>query len=200
MVNFIVNQFREPSWKSWIAFTNEPIFTPEQCDDIIKVGRSQPRENAGIGGASSIKGRNIDIQTRLSHISWIPFDFIPLYEKLHIEIQAVNRNHFGFDNVCLSEQAQYTEYSDGGFYDWHMDSDHSGVHQPLIRKISMTCCLTDPEEYEGGELLLMDKKTKIKLKKGYACFFASFLKHKVMPVTKGNRKSLVVWFGGPSFK
>ena len=56
--------------------------------------------------------------------------------------------------MTLTEPAQYTEYPEGGFYDWHMDSDINCAQEPPVRKISMTCLLSDPEnEFEGGDLL-----------------------------------------------
>ena len=69
--------------------------------------------------------------------------------------------------------------------------------------IGIWIAISDPSEFEGGDLLFSEVhkgKAPIKLKRGHAVFFASFLRHKVDTVTKGNRKSLVVWFGGPPFK
>jgi PKHD-type hydroxylase len=66
----------------------------------------------------------------------------------------------------------------------------------------MTCLLSDPSEFTGGDLLFseMGEHKPLPLKQGQAIFFASFLRHKVAPVKKGVRKSLVMWFGGPPFK
>ena len=74
------------------------------------------------------------------------------------------------------------------------------ANQPPVRKISMTLLLSDPADFEGGELEMIDDKARPKMKRGHAIFFASFIRHRVTPVTKGNRKSLVMWFGGPPFK
>ena len=63
--------YTEPNWKSYLVETTEPIFTPEQCDIISKLGRSMPPQNAQVGGGS---GDKYDTKTRISHISWIPFD------------------------------------------------------------------------------------------------------------------------------
>ena len=90
---------------------------------------------------------------------------------------------------------EFTNYNE-----WHMDNDVQGKHQPPVRKISMTLLLSDPSTFEGGELEIMSKGKTAKLKQGQAMFFASWLQHRVKPVTKGERKSLVMWFGGPSFK
>ena len=96
--------------------------------------------------------------------------------------------------------AQYTEYPEGGFYDWHVDNDVNMQHEPPVRKISMTCLLSPESEFEGGDLELMKEGKVAKIKQGQAVFFASFIRHRVKPVTKGNRKSLVMWFGGTPFK
>ena len=62
----------------------------------------------------------------------------PMYDQINEFIQKANRNHFGFGDIQITEQAQFTEYPKGGFYDWHMDLDVHGQHEPPIRKISMT--------------------------------------------------------------
>ena len=187
----------EPKWKSLIVQSKDPVFTPEQCLDIIKTGRLQEKETAKL-----IKDDGtVNTEIRTSSISWIPFDKLtPMYKRLKDYIHAVNNNHFGYEGVCLNEMAQYTEYSEGCFYDWHMDSAFSGEKQPPVRKISMTCLLSHESEFEGGYLQLINEKSSIKLKQGHAIFFSSFLRHRVTPIKSGNRKSLVVWFGGPSFK
>jgi len=113
---------------------------------------------------------------------------------------TTNVDHFGCDGVQITELAQYTEYPEGGFYDWHMDSDVSFEYGPPVRKISMTCLLSPEPEFEGGDLEMMEEGKIIKLKQGQIVFFSSFLKHRVTPVTRGNRKSLVMWFGGPPLR
>ena len=54
----------EPRWKSYIVETTVPIFTPEQCQDIIKAGRAEPRQNASVGSKQGIKGGIVDTKTR----------------------------------------------------------------------------------------------------------------------------------------
>ena len=189
---------KEPRWKSYIVETTQPLFTPEQCKLIIEAGRSQPKENGQVGGGS---GGTVDTKTRTSHISWIPFNKMPeMYKKIEETMLATNNNHFGFEGMRLTEPAQYTEYPEGGFYDWHIDSDVNCQHEPPVRKISMTCLLSNESEFEGGGLELMSEGKIARPKQGLAIFFASFVRHRVVPISKGNRKSLVMWFGGPSFK
>ena len=188
----------EPRWKSLIVETTTPLFTPEQCQLIINAGRAEPVENGQVGGGA--KGI-VDTKTRTSHISWIPFNKMPeMYKTLENVMHRTNNNHFGFEGVKITEQAQYTEYPAGGFYDWHIDSDIVGMNEPPVRKISMTCLLSHESEFEGGGLELMSDGKIARPKQGQAIFFASYIRHRVIPITKGVRKSLVVWFGGPSFK
>lgn len=191
----------EPRWKSYIVQTTQPIFTPEQCQMIINAGRSEPKNNAEIGNKQGIKSGVIDTKTRTSHISWIPFKkMIEMYKNIEKIMKQTNGNHFGFDNMQITEMAQYTEYPEGGFYDWHIDSDLNCQNEPPVRKISMTCLLSPQNEFEGGDLELVKKGQAVKLIQGQAVFFASFIRHRIAPVTRGNRKSLVMWFGGTPFK
>ncbi len=191
----------EPRWKSFIVETTKPLFTPEQCKMIIAAGRAEPRNDAQIGKKNGIKDGVLDTKTRTSHISWIPFKkMVEMYKGIEQMMKATNRNHFGFDGMRITEQAQYTEYPEGGFYDWHVDNDVNFQHEPPVRKISMTCLLSPKSEFEGGDLELMSEGKIAKLEQGHAIFFASFIRHRVKPVIKGNRKSLVMWFGGTPFK
>ena len=188
----------EPRWKSLIVETTSPIFTPEQCQLIINAGRSEKQETAQVGGGSV---GTIDTKVRTSHISWIPFKKMPeMYKTIENLMHKTNNNHFGFDNMQLTEPAQYTEYPEGGFYDWHIDSDVEGKNEPPVRKISMTCLLSHESEFEGGGLELMSDGKIARPKQGNAIFFASYIRHRVVPISKGVRKSLVMWFGGTPFK
>ena len=191
----------EPRWKSYIVATAEPVLTPKQCNELISIGQNEPKINATIGTTEKIT--KLDERYRKSIISWIPFaKAMPIYQVIKNWMEVTNTNYFDFDTVQLSEQAQYAEYSKGGFYNWHMDSNTEMAAMPTVRKISMTLLLNDSKDYEGGDIeifcgeTLDSEKNKFKLKQGYAVFFASFLLHRVMPVIKGNRKSLVMWFGG----
>ena len=107
----------EPKWKSWIIETNNALLTPEQCRTVIECGRSQPPKQAEVGIDKA--GGEVDTAKRVTTISWIPFQALPqLYQTLNNFIQKANLNHFGFDDIRITEQAQFTEYPEGGFYDW----------------------------------------------------------------------------------
>ena len=188
----------EPKWKSWIVQTTTPLFTPDQCRQIIGCGRRQPPQPGQIG---SFKEGKSDTNKRVTTISWIPVkEMSHMYQDLNAFIQRTNENHFGFNDIRVTEQAQFTEYPEGGFYDWHMDCNINMEDEPPVRKISMTLLLNDPSEFEGGDLELMAPGKFAKLKQGHAIIFASFLNHRVNKVIRGVRQSLVVWFGGKPFR
>tara|TARA_R100001163_G_C4969332_1_gene129889 strand:- start:8 stop:517 length:510 start_codon:yes stop_codon:yes gene_type:complete len=168
---------------------------------VIEAGRSEPRNDASVGNEQGIKGGVVDTKTRTSHISWIPFKkMTEMYQQIEKTMKQTNGNHFGFEGMQITEMAQYTEYPEGGFYDWHVDNDLHCANEPPVRKISMTCLLSPENEFEGGDLELVKPGQAIKLQQGQAVFFASFIRHRVAPVTRGVRRSLVMWFGGTPFK
>ena len=190
---------KEPKWKNWIIQTTTPLFTPEQCNQIIASGRAQKPQQAQVG--MNRPGGGTDTKKRITTISWIPFkEMGHMYRDLYKFILQANENHFGFGDIRITENAQFTEYPEGGFYDWHMDCDVNMQHEPPVRKISMTLLLNDPSEFEGGDLELMAPGKFAELKQGHAIVFASFLNHRVNKVRRGVRQSLVVWFGGKPFR
>ncbi len=192
---------REPKWKALMANTVGPLFTPEQCQNIINMGHQQKAQKGKIGNKKSEIGA-YDTKKRLTTISWLPFKTMPeMYQMIEDAMLKANGNHFGYDGMQLSEYAQFTEYPKGGFYDWHMDADVVGVHEPPVRKISMTILLSNQSEIEGGDLEFLTEGNKPRqLVQGQAIFFCSMLRHRVSKVKKGIRRSLVQWFGGPPFK
>jgi len=191
----------EPKWKSLLANTVEPIFNPQQCQDIINMGHQQEARKAKVGHKEK-SGGNYDTKMRVTTISWIPFKAMPdMYKIIERAMHQVNGNHFGFEGMHLTEIAQFTEYPKGGFYDWHMDSEINCQFEPPVRKISMTILLSPQNEFEGGDLEFMSEGNKPpQLLQGQAIFFCSMIRHRVAKVKKGIRRSLVMWFGGPPFK
>ena len=182
----------EPKWKRWVVETTGPIFTPKLCQEIIDLSKTLPKE----------KGTGLTkIIVRESTVAWLPFDKMqPMYDDINNFIQKTNRNHFGFGDIQMREPAQITEYLKGGYYDWHTDTSLHMDSEPAVRKLSMTLLLNDPSEFEGGELQIAGVNNQKLMKQGHATIFASFLQHTVTPVTRGVRKSLVMWFGGEPFK
>ena len=173
----------EPRWKAYIVETTQPIFTPRQCQMIINAGRSEPKKDAQVGNNKGIKSGVLDTKTRTSHISWIPFKKMPdMYKDIEKIMKQTNGNHFGFDGMTITEMGQYTEYPEGGFYDWHVDNDVNMQHEPPVRKISMTCLLSPENEFEGGETEFLYQKCRFKPEKNTLLVWPSQFTH----VHRGN--------------
>ena len=149
------------------------------------------------------KGENLD--SRSSTIKWVPFseDTKWIYDKIGMLAKTANNEMFNFNIYNMPEQIQYTEYysTNKGHYDWHMDIGSSGFMK--FRKISVTVQLSDSDEYEGGDLQIWpggQTPYTAPRGKGNVVIFPSYLMHRVTPVTKGTRKSFVLWLGGEHFK
>jgi PKHD-type hydroxylase len=107
---------------------------------------------------------------------------------------------WGFDLHSIIDDIQFTEYeAGGGHYDWHIDIGPKTISH---RKISIVIQLSDPEDYEGGDLELMpgNYSFAVPKKKGAVVLFPSFILHRVTPVTSGLRRSAVLWVGGSHYK
>jgi PKHD-type hydroxylase len=139
---------------------------------------------------------------RKSKIKWIhPNDDSQwLYDKIINMVVEANNTMWNFNLHSVIDLIQYTEYSEGGgHYDWHMDIGPGSISH---RKVSIIIQLSDPSEYEGGDLELWYGGSIIQIpkNKGLTVLFPSFSMHRVTPITKGTRKSLVLWVGGEHYK
>jgi PKHD-type hydroxylase len=122
-----------------------------------------------------------------------------LFTKLMKVIQSVNGQLWNFELIMAREPIQYTEYEDNGEYGWHIDTGHGPSAQ---RKVSVSVLLTNPDEYEGGDLELWPggEIKRVERKQYTMTIFPSCIMHRVTPVTKGVRKSLVFWVGGTPYR
>lgn len=148
-----------------------------------------------------------DKSMRSSQQVWLR-DYKLNFELMKL-VRRINRDAKWFLNVNDVEPVQFGMYPEGGFYDWHVDQHPHFVNSPqgpMVRKISMSLFMNEPDEYEGGEFDLETFKPgtepryqTFRLKKGEAIFFSSTQWHRVRPVTSGIRKSIVCWFTGPPY-
>jgi len=185
----------EQAYASW-----ENGFNEDQIQQIISIGESLDFKEGEIDTVSdSIKSSKF----RKSKISWISLTSNTswLYDSFAYIARRLNGQFFNFDVSGFFDDFQYTVYtSDNDYYDWHIDQTNSLFAPP--RKLSLVLQLSDPSEYEGGDLELMLNADPIKLKKekGLIYMFPSWTLHRVTPVTKGIRRTLVVWVAGPKFR
>lgn len=207
------------AFESMWYFTELPKKVVEVLEEDLAVFENEMKKSkVGTGeGHYSEKIRN-------SKNTWIPSDhwisgFIWHY------VQKANKENFIYDvNAIDSETLQFTKYNVGEFYGWHQDQGISTSYKPkpvvskeddnqidnflkincqLVRKLSISLLLSDPEEYEGGNLEFKGPEGEIFVAprhRGTICIFDSRTLHRVQPVTKGVRKSVVAWIVGPRWK
>jgi len=179
------------------GLTNYYFFSEALKDDIDKI-KQLARDYPVIDG--NVSGK-VDISYRSSQIRWIPYNESSkwLYQKCKNLLVTANKTMWNFNVTNMKENLQFTEYraDTKGHYDWHADLGDA----VSTRKISMTVQLSDPSEYEGGDLEFMINRSIVKVPKikGTVVFFPSYLQHRVTEVTSGTRHSLVTWFHGPPF-
>ena len=185
------------------------------CDKIIKDGMSNNQKLAGVGHIDPKTKFEFDEvkKKRDSNISWIADIWLKRLIEPYVK-RANIKAGWNFD-LTMSEDFQFTIYNQGQYYGWHTDTDgklyHNNEWDNLMRKLSVTISLSDPEDYEGGVLEFDLRNTgeintseiikcKEILPKGSIVIFPSYIWHRVSPVTKGTRLSLVQWNLGPGFK
>jgi len=197
--------------------------TPKFCNEVIKYGLLQAETMARTGGYEDKELSKQEIKDlkkkRNSDLVWLNDTWI--YKELHPFVHEANKNAGWNFDWEKSESCQFTKYKLNQYYDWHCDSwdrpyqrKKNDPDNGKIRKLSMTCQLTDGSEYTGGELEFdfrnydpyareehkHCKKAVEILPKGSIIVFPSFVWHRVKPVTQGTRYSLVVWHLGLPFK
>lgn len=143
------------------------------------------------------------LKVRRSRVSWMHSnqENIWVFQKLAHVAASLNVEHYRLDLTCFGEPLQLTHYDqlEQGMYGWHQD--YNGKISPS-RKLSLVVQLTDPAEYEGGNLQIMTDGNPITVRKqrGFIVAFPAYTLHQVTPVVKGTRQSLVAWVSGPAFK
>ena len=183
--------------ESW-AYQHE-LFTSDEIDEIHDIAAEYILDNGEVGsGKDMIK----DTSVRDSNIAFLRSSDKSnqwIFERLTGAIININKQFWNFD-LRRIETLQYSEYGIGQFYKQHIDMMYQSPNQ-AARKLSFTVQLTDPAEYEGGDVIIKTgSDAPIHKNKGTICFFPSYILHEVTPVTKGTRHALVGWVTGPVFK
>ena len=208
-----------------MAFQSTWYYTdlPEKVVDLIEEDLIEKFDSKMAD--SRLHGDALNKDKRNSQNAWVPTDHWVGGFLWHYICRA-NRENFRYDLTCIDgESIQYTRYGEGQFYGWHNDAGLATQYKPvavgnrgnadeqatdfintnceLVRKLSFAMQLSDPDDYEGGNVQLLDETGKSYLaprKKGTIMLFDSRTSHRVLKVTKGIRKSLVGWTVGPRWK
>lgn len=199
----INNRVVQNAIHTYMAFEN--ALTKETCQQIIKLGKSKwIQGKIQYDMQSKVK---LHKKTRDSDVAWCDDDW--LYEICWSYLNTANVNGNWNFKISSCEPMQITRYKKNGHYNFHFDGNgftryNMPEDQELhgkTRKLSMSIILN--ENYEGGEFEFfdggVDRNTLIKEKTGTVIVFPSYFVHRVRPVTKGTRYSLVAWFTGEPF-
>lgn len=192
-------------------------FSKEWCKDVIELGKKTGLKDAVVGENKDTKFV-VDKSIRVSKNCFIPNEKWIVDEIKEILVKTNEKAGWNFD-ISGVEPLQFTVYkgSEKGHYDWHVDMLHKTHDIPedealhgKVRKISMTINLSDENSYEGGDFEFQLRKHRTEIdkvttvpeikKQGSAILFPSFVYHRVKPVTKGTRYSLVAWYVGEKFR
>ena len=192
--------------KDWIIRAAQPFavwqdgFTPGELDAIIALGEKQRQEQ----GAIERKGQmEASAPIRVTRLSWIPNnpDTNWIYDRLWRIAWHLNQKTWRFDLTAIAETLQYTIYEtdEGGHYDWHSDTI---ITAPMPRKLSLSLQLSDPADYDGCalEVRANNNADVAPVERGAVIAFPSYMLHRVTPIARGRRASLVAWISGPLFR
>jgi len=177
----------------------ELMFTKDECRRIVSLADDLYPTNASIGGSKdnskidkSIRSADIYVIENTKENEWI-------YEKIAKIVSVINTIHFDYEISGITHGIQLIHYkSDAeipGHYDWHVDAGNGDVS---CRKISFTAQLSDPNDYEGCELIINNHTHEAigSKEQGAVSLFPSYMPHVVTPIKKGERYALVIWIHG----
>ena len=192
---------------------------PEVCDEIIVNCKENVLEQASIyeyAGTetqlSAVKETRNDPDIRKTSVNFIRDEDNKANKLAWHFLREANKREFRYD-LKYFQEVQFAEYQEGDFFDWHQDGTEPDENNE-IRKLSLTLVLSDPDTYEGGELQFFNGGRPMKdmgnisgeqvakdiKAKGSVVVFDSKDWHRVTPVVKGIRHSIVCWTVGDNFK
>ena len=186
----------------------DPAFSSAELSTIENICKSSPLIPGGFAPGEPDPTEKDEEKFRVSNVSFHSANDPKLkfvFEKFNGVFEYVNSMFYNFD-INGYDFFQYAEYNakESGRYNWHTDLTFGESSKDVYttRKLSMSMLLNTPEvDFEGGDFqTFLGKEINVPLTKGQILIFPSFVVHRVKPVTKGIRKSLVIWVTGPGFK
>jgi len=172
------------------------LFLPHETDRILNLWNENQKIKATLSGSDTY-----DDELRKSDVMFI--ENTPETEWIYNRLAGLaiqcNNERYWFDLLGFHNNLQLASYTEGDFFDWHLDF---GAGEISDRKLSISMQLSDPDEYEGGDLqfMLNQKIVSAPREKGTIIVFPSFMMHRVTPITKGVRKSIVGWVACPPYR
>ena len=195
-MKYIFDPPQLPDFADFVFY--EEAFSVEEVDTIRKYWRDEKVKAASVAAekgeyySSEIRKTDVQFLEPTAQYNWI-------FERLSQCVAGANDSRYHFDLQGFYEPLQLARYTEGHFFDWHFDF---GAGSASVRKISISIQLSDDEEYAGGDLQfrintnIFDSPRK----KGTVVVFPSFITHRVAPITRGTRFSIVAWISGRPFR
>lgn len=193
MVAFPFQPYQLPNFTEFLV--SEMTIMPHEIEQVNQLWDDQKSEEAQLEG-----GDLVDETLRKSSVIAVEpggkEDWI--FQRMTARIQQANQ-YYHFNLNGFFEPLQLAEYGEGDFFDWHLDF---GAGASSNRKLSLTIQLSNPDDYEGGDLEFQINNNIVKAPRtqGTAIIFPSFIMHRVTEITKGRRRSIVGWVAGPPFR
>jgi len=174
-----------------------------KCESFIEMAKELPATKASLGYENGISNDDY----RRTTLRWIDHvthpKFTEIYDEFWKFMHSVNHDWFNF-NVTYLPPLQFTEYTEDEKSEYKTHQDIFWLNpSPRHRKLTVILQLSDPADYDGGDLVLQaeEKPPAHALRQqGTMIIFPSFVYHALTPVTRGTRHSLVAWFEGPKFQ
>lgn len=184
-----------PQFSEYVYF--EKALFPHEITRALDLWDNRQAVDATISGEDGdynheLRKSNVTFVSNNESSQW-------LFHKLALFIMQCNRQYYGFELSGILEELQFAEYGTEDHFNWHMDFGRGEISH---RKLSVTAQLSDPADYEGGDLEFMinDRTITAPRTQGTIIVFPSFVMHRVTPVTKGVRRSVVAWASGQPFR
>lgn len=160
------------------------LFNKEQIEDMVDIV-SEPVLSVN----NSLYGHKVRI-----HQGFLPLGALPVIDsEIRKMFTIANKQFFHFNITRFSTDHRYIEYRKGDFTDWHQDLNQNN------NKLTMSIALSNPDEYEGGDLEFHHTEAPTRPEMGDVVIWPAYYVHRVTAVTRGVRKVLVANVAGPRF-
>lgn len=169
------------------------LLSPTECEAAVAL--FPPSRNAVVnepaGAMAAPVARPSIRRGRASFLTSMSTAGDVLSKRMNAILRHANDLAFHFD-VSAVEPFQLATYDAGDEYRWHLDV---GPGAAAKRKLSASVQLSDPRDYDGGDLEVWGAAPTDRAQ-GSVLIFPSYMLHKVTPVTRGRRLALVAWAAG----
>ena len=169
------------------SFQEMHLLDEEECEALIEMWG----EDHGWGDAY---GESAEYISKRTSIVEVPQE---IQDRIANAVAEANEANWGYEGDYSSSGEIY-RYEVGDFFDWHMDLGDGEIAK---RKLTTLVQLSDPADYEGGELeLFCNQPHTASRKRGTLLIYPSYIMHRVTPITRGLRFSMGGEVVGPPFR